>query len=140
MNAELIAVLNRLLHVLCRSLSMYLEDARPWSRPEHGAAQKALDLLVADRHDDARRVAEAVVELGGHPDPGVFPMEFSAANDLSLEFLLQKVVEEQHRDIAAIRQCAAELADDPQLRDLAEEILGNAKGHAEILGELMNAE
>ena len=136
--AESIAVLNRLLHQLCRALPMYLADARPWSRPEHRAAQKALDLLVADRHDDVQRVAEAIVELDGHPDPGVFPMDFSAMNDLSLEFLLQKVIEEQHRDIAAVRQCAAELADDPPLCALAEEILGNARGHAEILEEIEN--
>ncbi len=134
--AEPVAVLNRLLHVLCRALPMYLADARPWSRPEHGAAQKALDLLVADRRDDARRVSEAVLELGGQPDPGVFPMDFAAMNDLSLEFLLRKVIEGQHRDIAAIRQCAAELSGVPRLWDLAADILGNAIGHAEILEEL----
>jgi hypothetical protein len=138
--AEPIAVLNRLLHVLCRSLPMYLAEARPWSRPEHQAAQQALDLLVADRHDDAQRVAETIVERDGHPDPGLFPIEFSALNDLSLDFLLQKAIEGQHDDIAAIRRCAAELADDPPLRDLAAEILGNACGHAEILQELMSAE
>jgi hypothetical protein len=137
---ETVSVLNRLLHVLCRSLPMYLAEARPWSRPEHRAAQKALDLLVADRHDDAMRVAEAIVERGGHPDPGVFPIEFSAMNDLAMDFLLRKVLEGQHADIAAIRQCAAELAGEPPFQELAEEILGNAKGHAEILGEIAGRE
>ena len=126
-------MLNRLLHVLCRSLPMYLRDARPWSGPGQQPIQRAIDNLVGDQQMYAQRVAEAIAELDGGPDPGRFPMEFTAIHDLSLDFLLQKVIERQRRDLAAIERCAADLAGAPSLHALAEEILGNARGHLEIL-------
>ena len=46
----------------------------------------------------------------------------------------------QKQDIAAIQQCVADLAGDPAGRALAEEVLGNARGHLESLEELLAAE
>ena len=43
---------------------------------------------MADQQRYARRVTEAIAARGGRPDPGRFPMEFMAKNDLALEFLL----------------------------------------------------
>jgi predicted outer membrane protein len=45
----------------------------------------------------------------------------------------------QQQDIAIIERCVAELVTDPQGRSLAEEILGNARGHLESLDELAKA-
>jgi hypothetical protein len=134
--AEKVAVLNRLLHVLCRSLPMYLADARPWARGDQQPIQEALSHLVADQQQYAGRVAQAIVECGFRPDLGRFPMQFTAINDVSLDFLVQKVIELQRRDITAIEHCAAELTEVPPLCSLAEEILGNARGHLEILEEM----
>jgi hypothetical protein len=127
------AVLNRLLRIISRSLPMYLEDAKPWTDGGQIEAQAALENLVADQHALARRVAQAVLDLGGQPDPGPFPSEFAGVNDTSLEFLLQEVVEGQGRDLAAIRRCADDLADTPQFHALAEEVLGNNQAHLDIL-------
>ena len=87
---EAIPVLNRLLGLLCRSLPAYLADAKPWARPERRPIRTALDRLVADQQLYARRVAEAITQRGGRPDPGRFPTEFAAKNDLSLEFSSRK--------------------------------------------------
>jgi bacterioferritin (cytochrome b1) len=132
-SSEAVEVLNRLLHVLCRSLPMYLRDARPWTGPGQPRAQQAIDNLVRDQHMYAQRVAEAIAELEGGPDPGRFPIEFTAVHDLAIDFLLQKVIEQERRDLAAIERSAADLGSTPSLRSLAEEILGNARGHLEIL-------
>ncbi len=133
---EIVAVLNRLLRTLTRSLPMYLQDARPWSRGDDQGVQEAMDRLVADQQLYAQRVADAIVAHGGRPDPGPFPLSFAVVNDLSLDFLLREAIRRQRQDLDAVRQCAAELAEDPDLRAIAEEVWGNTRGHLEILEEI----
>jgi len=130
---EVISVLDRLLQTLCRSLPRYLEDARPWTRRGDQKTIAALTHIVADQRELAQRVAEAIVEHGGRPDPGRFPMEFTAINDLQLDFVLKKLIEYQQRDVETIQRCAADLDEAPMIRALAEEALGNAKGHRDLL-------
>jgi hypothetical protein len=127
------AVLNRLLRLLCRSLPMYLHDARPWSGVEGDPALAALDNLVADQQRFACRTAQAILDHGGQPEPGVFPMDFTSMNDDGVDYLLQRVIERQRRDLPQIQRCAAELAEFPPLCALAEESLGNAQAHLDIL-------
>jgi len=129
-----VSVLNRLLRVLCRSLPRYLEHARPWSRGGgKSPSLAALDRLTGDLRRFAARVAEAIAEHGGQPDPGPFPAQFAAWNDVDLEYLLHKIIEGLRGDIEIAAHCAAELAIAPRLRALAEEVQGNLQGHAEQL-------
>jgi len=132
--SEVIAALDELLRTLCCSLPAYLADAKPWTRAGD-TLRPALDHLVADQRRYAQRVAEAIIDLGGRPDPGRFPTEFTAKNDLSLEYLRQETIQRQEQDIAAIKRCAVHLEAIAPLHALAEEILGNAQGHLEILQE-----
>ena len=127
------AVLNRLLRILTRSLPRYLEDAKPWSDGDQPEAQAALDALVADQQTLACRVAAAILDLGGQPEPGPFPTAFACMNDASLDYLLKQVIQRQRKDLTAIERCAADLAEKPELRALAEESLGNAQAHLDIL-------
>lgn len=138
MNAfEAIPVLNQLLCLLCRSLPAYLADVKTLGWPEGDAVRVALDRLVADQQMYAQRVSDAIVDCGGRPNPGRFPTGFTAKNDLSLAFLLQEIVDSQREDVASIEQCVDRLESASALHALAEEILGNAKGHLEILAGMM---
>ena len=112
----------------------------PWARADRRPIRIALDRLVADQRLYAGRVAEAIVERGGRPDPGRFPLEFAAKNDLSLEFLLHEILQHQEQDMLAIERCAAQLEGESSLHALAEEVLGNAQGHLDVLREMMNDE
>jgi hypothetical protein len=136
---EAVPVLNELLRVLCRSLPAYLADAKPWAHSDHQQFQTALDQLVADQQRYAQLVTEAIEAHGGRPDPGRFAMQWTAKNDLSLGFLLQEVIDQQERDVTAVAQCAAALDEIAPLHSLAEEILGNARGHLDILKEIAAA-
>jgi len=138
-SSEIVAVLNELLRILCRSLPAYLADAKPWVQSEDRQLRAALDHLVADQQRYARLVTEAIAAEGGRPDPGRFAMHMTAKNDLSLGFLLQDVIAQQEQDVAAIERCAAGLEKLASLHSLAEEILGNARGHLDILKEIVNA-
>jgi hypothetical protein len=127
------AVLNRLFHLLTRSLPMYLEDAKPWSGGEDAETLAALDRLVADQHMLAGRVAEAIVANGGQPAPGPFPIEFTSLNDVAFDFLLRRILERLRCEVAETERCMVDLAGDPPARELAEEVLGNAQGHLDVL-------
>jgi hypothetical protein len=135
-----IQTLNELLRLLCRSLPAYLADAKPWALSASQATGSAFDHLVSDQQRYARRVSDAITELGGRPDPGRFAMTLTAKNDLSWEFLQQEVIRQQEQDVLAIEQCAAQLEDNSMLHSLAEEILGNARGHLDILRETVSDE
>jgi hypothetical protein len=135
-SSETIPVLNRLLGILCRSLPAYLADVRTLGHPEGERVRMALNRLVVDQQMYAQRVAKTITECGGQPNPGRFPTEFTAKNDLSLDFLLQEIVACQDQDVVSIGQCVSRLEGESTLHALAEEVLGNAKGHLDILVEM----
>ena len=50
--------------------------------------------------------------------------------------MIGELIEAQTRDVASIQRCVDALARDRAGKALAEEVLGNAKGHLESLEEL----
>ena len=137
---QAIEVLNELLRVLCRSLPAYLADAKPWAQSEDRRLAAALDRLVVDQQHYARLVSDAITAEGGRPDPGQFPMRWTAKNDLSIEFLRQEVIGQLEQSIPVIEGCAAQLESVAAFHALAEEVLGNTRGHLDILREMRNEE
>jgi hypothetical protein len=125
--------LNRLLHTLSRSLAAYVDEIKPWSLAGHGQVWTAIERLAADSRSYAERLARAIVDAGGQPKPGVYPLAFARLNDLSLEFFLREIIAVLKSDQAVVRQCIDTLARVPAARALAEEIYGNLQGHMEIL-------
>jgi hypothetical protein len=128
-----VSELNRLLQTLCRSLALYAEEVKPWSLASHGPAWTAIGRLADDSRMYAQRVADAIVERGGQPNPGPYPLRFATLNDLGLEFFLREIIIHLKRDQKAIGQCAAELTGDAAAHCLAEEAFGNLRGHIELL-------
>jgi len=133
---ETLPVLNRLLNCLSRSLPAYLAETSTYENPDSAPIRAAIDRLASDQRRYADRVAEAIVARGGRPNPGRFPREFTAKNDLSVSYLLHDVIDLLDQDIALFEQYAKELEGAASLHALAEEILGNAKGHLDALLEL----
>ncbi len=129
-------MLNRLLEMLYRSLPVYLQGCPPWVPRGRERACEAIGHLAIDHLHYAERVAEAIQALGGQPHPGRFPSDFAALNDVSLDCLLSRVLELARRDLRCLEQMVPELTPHVRLRDLADEILGNTRGHLEILEEL----
>jgi hypothetical protein len=132
-----IDVLGRLFRILNRSLPMYLAGADPWRHPGDEPAAKALADIVADQRLYAGRIAEAILRERGRIDQGDYPMEFTELNMLSFDYLVTEMTRRQKLDIASIERCVADLAGNLQHQVLAEEVLGNARGHLESLQELV---
>lgn len=133
-----ISALQRLMVIHYRSLARYLSYASPtWHRGDQ-RARVALQSIADDHQATADRVGEMLIELGIPLDYGHFPISFTGYHDLGFDFLLQRLIEFQRRDISAIEQCVARLSLNPLARGLAEEAFGAAKGHLETLLELQH--
>ena len=129
--------LNRLLTVIERSLPLYLSYTTPWTREGDDKATAALKHIVGDQQQLAGRIADVILEMGPI-DLGEYPIEFYDLHDLSLEFLLTKLVEYQKKSVAKLERIAPELQEDRVAGALAEEALGAARGHLETLEELVS--
>jgi hypothetical protein len=131
--AEAIRVLNRLLRILKWSLPVYLQDTRPWARRNAEEARQALARLAADQQEYVERITETIERLGGHVEPGGFPVQFTSLHDLGLDFLLQETIELHGRGLETIGQCVEALDEDLGLRALAEDVFENQRDHLRAL-------
>ncbi len=140
--ADALGVLNELLAMVYRSLPMYLHDAQPWHSRAQDQAANVLQRIVNAQQETAMQIAGLILDRGGQPHAGVYPTEFSSANwhFVSLQFLLRPLLEHQARDVARIENCVAQLAGDREAREIAEEALGSARAHLELLEGLVNSE
>ncbi len=124
-----IHLLNRLLAVLGSSLPTYLDNTAPWADRGAENARALLARIASDQQQLTRRLTAAVRELGGLAVPGRFPIEFTATNDLSANYLVKKTAVLQTRDVEIIQRVVDELAESPRLQALAKDVLGRAKQH-----------
>jgi hypothetical protein len=135
--ANTIDVLNELLRLEYRSLPMYVIGTSPWQHEGDERAAATLSRIVEDQKRLSARIADLILERGGQVQPGAFPMEFTDLNLLSLDYLVREAINHQKYTIGQIESCVARLAHDAEARHLAEEVLGNQRGHLENLEELL---
>ncbi|HEY4760623.1 MAG TPA: hypothetical protein VIH42_08595, partial [Thermoguttaceae bacterium] len=93
--------------------------------------------LVEDRQMYADRVAKAILDRGGYPDPGQFPLEYTSLNEVSMEYLVHELIDSLRADMEILQGYSAQLAEIRPLHALVEEIIGNTKGHREILEKVI---
>jgi bacterioferritin (cytochrome b1) len=136
MTNEAIHLLNRLLAIHERSFVQYLAYARPYVPPGREDLLEALAAMDNDQDVMAARISHMIIDGGGLPRSGEFPMEFTDMHDLSVDFLLQAAVQYQRYDVEAIGEIVDRLTTEPAARSVAEEALGMAKGHLDTLREL----
>lgn len=131
-----VEILGELLGTVYRSLPMYLTDARPWTDSADDQAASVVAQVQAEQAELAARIAQAIEQRDGVPDPGTFPFRFVDANLLSLDYLIQWLVQYQAEDVKRIEGLAEALKDDPGAYDLAMEALGASKAHLAMFEEL----
>ena len=101
-NTDSIAALNRVLATVLRSFPQYLRWSRPWVPPGHERVLEALERIVSEQDAMAERAFDAIDDLGGLPDTGEFPMEFTDTHDLSIDYMLREAVGYGQQDVAAL--------------------------------------
>jgi len=129
-------ILNRLLVLHMRSLPMYLGYAPPYELASHLRAKAVLDQIVEDQKRTVDRLGTLILDSSGTIDYGEFPMSFTALHDLSLDYLLNMLIERQQKFIMVCDKLADSLGMAPYAQAAARETVGEAKGHLENLQEL----
>ncbi|MCA9247767.1 MAG: hypothetical protein KDA42_11640 [Planctomycetales bacterium] len=128
-------VLNRLLTILARSFPNYLIYAHP---SVTAGRQAVLDVLASVRDEQqllCTRICNFLQQQGVVPTVGDFPLEYTDAHDLGIDYVLKLLVSYQQQDIAAIEECVEQLRLAPAALAFAEEALGLARGHLELIEE-----
>lgn len=136
--ASQIDVLNRLYVLHNRSLPMYLHYATPWAQNGQAASLEVLKRIAHDQKSLRDRIGEMIIDIDGAVRHGVFPLSFTSLHDLSFEYLLGRLIADQRKLVAEIEKCVRQLDQAPMAQALAEEALGYARGHLDMLEELAN--
>ena len=134
------ASLNRLSVAHNRSLPVYLQYAPPWINRNAEDVKLVLEQIVSDQEATVDRVSTMIQDAGEDVDPGEFPIEFTSLHDLSLDYLLSRMVEGQREIVSVCEQAVSELAADALAQAVAQEAVGTAKAHLDSLLELSGSE
>lgn len=133
------AILNSVIVLHQRSLAVYLSDAKPWMGKSGPEVADTLAAVAEDHRETADRISSFVLENGGNVSAGEFPMSFTSLHDLSVDFLLKKLVQHQREAIQFLQQASARLELAPMAKALVDEALGAAKANYDSLKELTTA-
>jgi hypothetical protein len=136
MSTSKIDLLNELLVIHSCSLPSYLGSWKPWARQGDQQSLRVLRNMSAEHSRMADRIARVITRYGGYPDRGSFPMLFTDMHDLSTDYIVRNVREFQKRDLRRIEEIAESLAAYPDAHAVAQECLGAAKAHLDLLNEL----
>jgi hypothetical protein len=102
-------------------------------------SQEVLETISADQQDMVDRLGELIMDRNAAVQFGGFPMRFTAYHDLAFDYLLNRLLEHQQSDLAAIEDCLAQMQADPQALAMAQEARGMAKAHLELLEGLQQS-
>lgn len=130
-------VLNRVIVLHNIALPCYLVEAVPSVRSS--ADERAMTVIrdiAAAKHEIADKLALLVDDCGGVPDNGDFPLNFTAFNDLSIDYLVKRMIQRQEQEIVVIQSAIDAVSRAPMARALLEEALGAARGHLDMLRDL----
>ena len=137
--AESLARLSELASILDCSLVRYLFNSRPWRRRAYLTLADATRRL-ADEHG---RYAGAIVGLLHQRRHSLgaftFPMEFTSYNDLSLEYLAPRILDDQKRLAATAKEVFNELAEvgDHEAHRLVEALLVSLRRYGGLMEVLL---
>ena len=132
-----ISVLNRLLRLALRSFAAYSVEVRLVRYRGPKELWAALQRVAEEQSEMAKRLDEAIRQAGGVPDPGPFPIEFTAWNDVALPRVVEHALELQRGMVAEIEQAAAALQNQPAWRVIAQDALDEARSHERLLVEAL---
>ena len=137
--SDSISALNRLLHLAARSFAAYSIEVRRASYRGPKELWAILQQIAGEQQALARRLDEAIRRAGGVPNPGAFPIDFTAWNDVALGRVVEHALELQRRVVAEIEQAAASLQEHPDWRVIAQDALDEARSHERLLAEALGA-
>jgi bacterioferritin (cytochrome b1) len=134
--ADTIAILNRVLEILERSFPQYSRWARPYIPAGRERAMQALQDIATAEDSLSEQVREQIIALGGLPNVGDFPMEYTDTHDLGIDYMVQEAIGYMRQDIAELESCIQRLASAPAAHAVVEEMLNIERRHLKTLEDL----
>jgi len=138
-NPDAISILNRLYWLTLRSFAVYSAEVRPVTFRGPEAMWDLLKEIAVEERDLAGRIAAAIAELRGAAEPGQYPIEFTAWNDVALSRVFAHAIELQSTAVAEASDLASEHSEAPVFY-WAKQVQGQAERHVTRLEEALAAE
>lgn len=126
-------VLTRLLHREQYSLANYLLYAPPWVPPGREHAWEEVRRIAEAQRANAVRIGRLLVRRHGYAETGLFPVEFTRDNYVSLDYLVPRLVEHQQSLVADIERALGELGRDEEARRMVQTVLDGERKHLDAL-------
>jgi hypothetical protein len=137
--AESMTPLNRMLTAFQYSLATYLSYARPWTHFGNARLLEAVRETAADHDAHARRLGRLILKRRGKVEADRFPTQFTAYNDLALDYLAPRLVEHERKLVDLVARNVLWLGDDTEARHLGEAIFAIERQHLRTLTELVSS-
>jgi rubrerythrin len=128
--------LNDMMVLHGRALAVYLTYASPWDGTSN---QEGVDIIreIADSHlAYSDEVGEMLLSSDVEVFYGEFPMPYTGYHDLSVDFMLDKMVASEKATIDRLLTCI-ERAENDVVRAIAERSLGASQAHLQELEEFI---
>lgn len=132
-----VTILGQLAWMLDCSLVRYLTYARPWCRRPYLLLGAVTRRLARDHEHHAGEIVRLLHARGHNSGGRTFPIEFTYYNNLSLEYLAPRILDEQQGLIAVVKSALSALADDYEVCRLLRKLLRSLREYAAILTELL---
>ena len=121
------------------ALLQYIRDAFPWTGLEEQEAWPRLRRVV---EEDAHALAELAQFLARRRVPlpyiGMFPVDFTSINFVSLDYVVPLLLDEQRREAAALEADLPRVSD-PEAREQLQRLLDLKRRHLAVLKGLATA-
>jgi hypothetical protein len=134
-------LVNDLVIQMGRSLLQYVGESWPWTGADESGEKEVIDRLVAEQRRSVGRMVEMLARRGHIIDYGAYPTAYTSLHFVALDYLLDRLYEEQ-KGIAAETDRLADYAlaqVDPEATKILAEVRDEAARHLQELEKLVKA-
>ncbi|MGD9856553.1 MAG: hypothetical protein AB7U20_16520 [Planctomycetaceae bacterium] len=130
------AQLNDLLIAIGRSLLQYVCESWPWSASGSEGIGLTLDRLAAEQRQDVGILVRLLASRGEIVDFGTYPTEYTSLHYVAVDYLLDKLVQNQEVIVRAGDHLAKASESDPEFAELLRRIASNQHRRLDELRQL----
>lgn len=135
-NQASLQILNDLLNRVRYSLLQYIGESWPWTGKDEPARNGAFMGLVRRQQFSAERLASFLLDRRAVVSGSNYPKDCSELHFVSLDFAKKRLVENGTEVVAAFKDSASQLSDDPEALRLVEQLASDEAQTLEILKSL----
>lgn len=137
MSVTAIAFLQRLLNRTACSLVCYVFHSHPWVSYRQESLWQLIEEIASRHREWSLRLSEEIIRRDAVPDPGHFPTHYARYNDLAIEFLAPKILEDLDEILTIIKQSSVGCHNDAELAAMLQQLEDELRTEIESLQQEM---